>query len=258
MPLPVAKRVIYEKNLLDRVICQLRFPPILKIEKEIPADFQDRIREQFPQYRQKEELPVPIPTQLQINLPGEFQSKNHEFSSEDGKWTVNLTRTFIALTTRDYRRWEDFQEHLNGPVAALRDMYQPVYFSRVGLRYIDIIRRSELGIDKDEPWSELLDPHLLGLLCSSCAVANDIRAFETTYELLLEDKRSVVRVATALAEQQNSKEEFFVIDSDFYNTEKTDAARVNEKLDYFHERASRLIQLLATEKLQKAMKPKEL
>jgi len=32
MPFPEVKRVIYEHNPLDKVICQLRFPPILRIE----------------------------------------------------------------------------------------------------------------------------------------------------------------------------------------------------------------------------------
>lgn len=264
MPFPDVQRVIYEKNPLDRVICQLRFPPILKIEKEIPAEFQDQIRQEFPRYREKEELALPIPQQVQGELPSEFlrqalpiQSKNYEFSSEDGKWTVNLTRNFIALTTRQYRRREEFQKRLTGPVAALCSIYKPAYFSRVGLRYVDIIRRSALGLNSDEPWSELLKPHVLGLLSSSSAIAKDIRAFETTCEVLLEDQRSLVRVATALAEEQNTKEECFMIDSDFYNAENTDTAKVNEKLNYFHIRASRLIQWLITEKLHRAMEPTE-
>ena len=48
MPFPEATRVIYHKNPLTDVICQLRFPPILKIDSEIPSLFQDTIREQYP------------------------------------------------------------------------------------------------------------------------------------------------------------------------------------------------------------------
>ena len=53
MPFPEVKRVIYKKNPLDRVICQLRFAPILKIDAEIPADFQEMIRADFPNYSEK-------------------------------------------------------------------------------------------------------------------------------------------------------------------------------------------------------------
>ena len=38
------ERVIYAKRQLVEVICQLRFPEILKIEAHEPADFQDAIR----------------------------------------------------------------------------------------------------------------------------------------------------------------------------------------------------------------------
>ena len=42
-------RTHYEKTLAHEVICQLRFPTILSINNVEPADFQERIREDFPQ-----------------------------------------------------------------------------------------------------------------------------------------------------------------------------------------------------------------
>lgn len=41
-------RTHYEKTLAHEVICQLRFPTILSINNVEPADFQERIREDFP------------------------------------------------------------------------------------------------------------------------------------------------------------------------------------------------------------------
>ena len=35
---------------IHEVICQLRFPTILSINNAEPADFQEAIREEFPQY----------------------------------------------------------------------------------------------------------------------------------------------------------------------------------------------------------------
>lgn len=46
-------RTHYEKTLAHEVICQLRFPTILSINNVEPADFQERIREDFPQYARK-------------------------------------------------------------------------------------------------------------------------------------------------------------------------------------------------------------
>ena len=56
-------RTHYEKTLAHEVICQLRFPTILSINNVEPADFQERIREDFPQYARKQDvLSLPSPT----------------------------------------------------------------------------------------------------------------------------------------------------------------------------------------------------
>ena len=263
MPFPETKRVIYENNPLDKVICQLRFPPILKIDTKVPDEFQERIRDCFPEFSEKAEIKLPIFKSAQKDTPAEvlqsitpMGNKNYEFSSEDKVWTINLTRTFIALSTKEYKRREDFRTHLDAPLQAFIEIYKPSAFSRVGLRYIDIIRRSELNLN-DMPWSELLKPHALWLLGSS-DVNNNIRSFQAQCEIELEDETSIARVMTGLVDGQESDEECFMIDTDFYTTKKTATTDVDSKLDYFHIRGSRLIQWLITERLHKAMEPEEL
>ena len=60
------ERVIYAKRQLVEVICQLRFPEILKIDVSEPADFQERIRRDYPQYEKKiEQLP---PQMVNVSL----------------------------------------------------------------------------------------------------------------------------------------------------------------------------------------------
>ena len=263
MPFPETKRVIYKNNPLDKVICQLRFPPILKIDTKVPDEFQERIRDCFPEFSEKSEIKLPIFKSAQKDTPAEvlqsitpMGNKNYEFSSEDKVWTINLTRTFIALSTKDYKRREDFRTHLDAPLQAFIEIYKPSAFSRVGLRYIDIIRRSELNLN-DMPWSVLLKPHALWLLGSS-DVNNNIRSFQAQCEIELEDETSIARVMTGLIDGQESDEECFMIDTDFYTTKKTATTDVDSKLDYFHIRGSRLIQWLITERLHKAMEPEEL
>jgi len=111
MPFPESPRVIYRKNPLDRVICQLRFPPILKIDTETPAQFQECIRGNFPEFRLKEEATLLTPAGISQELNAEMfrqimpsETKNYEFSSEDSIWKVNLTRTFLSLSTTKYIR----------------------------------------------------------------------------------------------------------------------------------------------------------
>jgi uncharacterized protein (TIGR04255 family) len=139
MLFPVSQRVIYEKNPLEEVICQLRFPPILRIDTEIPAAYQERIRHEFPLFTesQDEESRLGIPPEIARFLSGEIQvrvGKSSQFLSADKKWMVTLTRDFMALSTPNYERWERFKERLRKPFDALVSYYQPVFFTRVGLR----------------------------------------------------------------------------------------------------------------------------
>ncbi|MBN2132806.1 MAG: TIGR04255 family protein [Sedimentisphaerales bacterium] len=256
--------MIYKKNPLDRVICQVRFPAILRIDTQIPADFQDAIRKEFPGFCEKEELAFPLPQRAQKEGPTEVlrqmlptETKNYEFSSEDGNWVVNLTRTFLALTARRYIRRQEFRDRLKTPLEALRETYEPACFSRIGLRYVDIIRRSDLGL-QDVPWTELLQPHVLGLLSSpDKAVEASIRTFEAKCELQLEDGSSMARIVTALVEGRENNEPCFMVDTDFYTTQKTPISEVQNKLDYFHVRGSRLIRWFIKDKLHDAMQPEE-
>jgi len=262
MPFPEVKRVIYERNPLDRVICQLRFPPILKIDAEIPAEFQDRVRNDFPNYSETWELRV-VPQEIRAEIPDEVfrqltqssGTKNHEFSSEDDRWKVNLTRTFIALTANRYERWEEFKDKLADLLSALIDLYSPAYFSRVGLRYVNVIRRSELNL-RDASWSELLQPYILGIL-GSPGVGNHIQNFESRYEIRLSDGESIVKTITAFIEADDG-ERCYVIDSDFSNTNKTGIDATMEKLDCFNSRGSRLFQWCITDRLHQAMEPQAL
>jgi len=114
MAFPDAPRVIYENNPLDEVICQLRFPPILRIDAEPPAGFQEQIRDEYPFYETKEALKLPagLPQGLAQSLIADLPfagRKSHTFGSRDQVWSLSLNREFLALTCQAYTRWEDFE-----------------------------------------------------------------------------------------------------------------------------------------------------
>ena len=77
-------RCIYRSNQLAEVICQLRFPEILKIPTETPAAFQDAIREDFPRYARRMEPPTP-------HFPGRPVSEDsHDPAAETLQDTVRM------------------------------------------------------------------------------------------------------------------------------------------------------------------------
>ena len=143
-------RCVYTTNSLAEVICQLRFPEILTIQTELPAQFQDKIRHTFPRYAsRKEQTPA--------------QSINHQFATTDGLWRVNLTSKFISLACSKYTCWEDFSDMLDQSLAAFIHLYRPAYFERVGLRYLNFISRKQFGME-ELPFRALIEPCYLGIL----------------------------------------------------------------------------------------------
>ena len=87
-------RTHYRSAPAHEVICQLRFPTILTINNVEPADFQESIREAFPQYIRREEAAPPKVTGLGGPNPRVEQQPpvtNYTFLSADGRWKLNLT-----------------------------------------------------------------------------------------------------------------------------------------------------------------------
>lgn len=159
------ERCVYRHNPLADVICQLRFPEILTIGANLPVDFQEAIRADFPRFDTRQEPPAPKLT----GTPGNFTVQNqpaivnYQFTSADGVWRVNLTSKFISLTCSRYTCWEEFAKKLDKPLAAFIKLYQPAYFERVGLRYLNFISRKELSLE-NTPYRDLIAPCWLGPL----------------------------------------------------------------------------------------------
>lgn len=135
------KRVKYNKSPLVEVIFQLRFPTILSINSKQPVDFQEKIRECYPLYQeeieqQNELFIAPDGNPAQIR---QSQNKNYSFISADGLFKVNLTSSFIAISTMGYTQWEDFTRHIEFVVPLFEEEYRPAFYTRVGLRYVDAI-----------------------------------------------------------------------------------------------------------------------
>jgi uncharacterized protein (TIGR04255 family) len=260
MPFPQCERFFYEKSPLKEVVCQLRFPRILSINAQEPFVFQERIRDKFPIYEEmiEQQQQISIDSNNPSPMPKIIHSesmKNYKFSTPDNSTHINLTSTFISISTTNYTQWEDFLENFREPIQALNDVYKPAFFDRVGLRYVDIICREALNLN-GVPWSELIKPFALGFL-SENQVSTNIQVSTSSTELLLDDDKSIARINTGLGKLLESPEQCFIVDSDLFYAGKYDGD-VSEKLNYLHIRASRLLKWIITDKLHVAMEPRKL
>ena len=261
MAFPEMPRVLYELNPLDEVICQLRFPPVLRIETEVPSLFQERIRAIFPFYEAKPSLKLPpgLPADVVSSLVQGTPlglGPTHEFSSVDKQWVVSLTREFLALTCRRYERWERFRDLLRGPLGALLEIYAPSFYTRVGLRYIDLIRRSVLGMGH-VGWDELLKPWVAGPF-GSPEVSRDVAHAASDFLIALAETDSSLRVRHGIVLQPGSQEHCYLIDADFFDERRTETTNVFPRLDALNRQAGLFFRWCIRDRLHEAMRPRPL
>lgn len=260
MPFPESPRVIYEQNPIIEVICQISYPAILKIDSEVPTTFQEKIRKSYPIYTATKEAGIKIsfgnesnesPTKNDLlNLGG--NRSNFRFSSEDNSRSIILTRDFLAFTTTIYRTWQDFKIWFEPALTEFIQEYEPLFFSRLGLRYKDLIVRSELDLEENESWKDLLNPPIAGELSDS-DLANEIvgQSNQTIFRI----NNGVQIVLNHGLVNNQSNEQCYLIDSDFSTSERTEVNNAFTRLGDFNKMSGSLFRWCISRRLHEALKP---
>ena len=253
-------RCIYRAHQLAEVICQLRFPEILSIGTTVPDKFQESIRAEFPQYSKRQEMPAPRLAGTPGNLSFQKQEPvvNHQFVSADGVWRVNLTSKFISLSCSKYTCWEDFAGKLDKPLAAFIQLYKPAYFERVGLRYVNIISRGDLGIPM-VPFRELLEPCWLGPMADEEIPEQSCARSSVDAEFAIRGGcRVKVHAGPGMVKRNNQpdKEVKFIFDQDLYMPGQVPVNLSAGALQTLHSQAFSIFRGAITEKLHDALEPK--
>ncbi len=254
-------RVVYRKNQLGDVICQLRFPEILTIAAKPPVDFQEAIRADYPKYSSRMEAPAPklagVPGNLTLqNQPAAI---NYQFVSADGVWRVNLTAKFISLACNRYTSWEEFAAKLDKPLAAFIQIYKPAYFERIGLRYVNFISRKVLGLERT-PYRDLIAERYLGVIADEQIPEPAVGRSSVDAEIAL---RGGCRVKLHAGPGQvhragkSDGEVKFIFDQDLYMPGKVAPNLSAPALQTLHAQAWSIFRDAITDELHDAMEPVE-
>ena len=257
-----AERCIYGKNQILETVCQYRFPPILSIDTETPAAFQDAIRAVFPRYELRKEQPAPKVTALPGQAPTvEKQDpiNNHCFLTLDGAFRINLTKNFIALSCTSYTRWENYAKMLDEPLAQFLRLYKPAVFDRVWLRYINAFSRKELDLT-EYGWRDLISERYLGLMADEDLPEGGFTRCTTDTEtsmpggcqLKLHTGPGFVRGGT-----RNDQEVRFVVDLDLSMKGNVPLNMAAGALNTLHVQAYDVFRDVVTDTLHNAMEPEE-
>ena len=149
---------------LAEVICQVRFPPVLRIANEQPVAFQERIRGHFPQLVVEQDLVVQTAPLGPTSPPAMPEPRTFRFKSPDGRTVVSLAWSFYALSTTSYAHWRDFLELLELVNEAACEVYDLPYAVRLGLRYVNHLTLENTGASSVRELWETLRPEFTVLL----------------------------------------------------------------------------------------------
>ena len=158
---PPPQEVPLKDAPLIRVIAQLRFPPILSIEKsDFVGSFQEAIRESYPilQPEQTQSFAFSLPGVVPIAPQVTWRFVD---AADSWNWRVSLAPNFVALETTAYLSRRDFLTRLENILIALNESFKPASIERFGLRYIDRLVGQNL---KDI--SSLVKPEIAGMMAA--------------------------------------------------------------------------------------------
>lgn len=243
-------RVTYERNTLSEVIFQARFGRILKIDAELPVEFQKAVRATHPLLEVEEGFEINLAAQGSTATP----TKTYKFFSEDQKDYISLNSSFIAFTTPRYTRWEDFRSNCERAVLALLSVYDPNTLLRIGLRYLNVIDRDGLGVPT-YPWNRLLKPVALGWMADEEC---EKRSSHCQTEILYSCNKVRSRVRSGLVRIEGSPPPVaFLLDADYYIESRSDGdvAKILDQLDELNSYSGPFFRWCITEELHALLGP---
>lgn len=257
---PDSQRVIFEKAPLIRVVSQVLFPTILKID-QTPADFQERIRGAFPLYERGPDVNVPqggafqLPPQILQLLRTQGGGMPHNFTTATRDATITLTSESLSLTATVYTRWEHFLALFRSPLTALIEMYVPPFFTRVGLRYVNAINRGKVGLAPDRPWSQLIRQEVLGELAIP-AVEKNLEFATNQTRLKIPNNEGTVMFQHGVSLLLPDKVRVYTLDFDFSKEGQIGIADAEPTFIRYHKLAGRAFRWCIRPELHDELGPK--
>ncbi|MFQ5419303.1 MAG: TIGR04255 family protein [Anaerolineae bacterium] len=213
---------------LEEVVCQVRFPPILRISREEPIDLQERIRRRFPLLRLEQGVQVQFPVPGNPNAPSaEFKPKLYRFVSQDEQTAVSLTVNFYAVSTHRYTHWQAFAADLQLVHDAVQQVYQPAYATRIGLRYVNRLTLENTQTRHKDELFDLLRTELTAMLRGP--VWQD--ATEMACQLSFVEESAQLNFSVAYEETEDPA---FILDFDYFEKGKLPLDGLVERCDRYH------------------------
>lgn len=227
---PAVKEIPLVSPPLDEVVCQVRYPPILRISQEEPADFQELIRTSFPEFEKQHSF------QFKLSVPGnpseptvENRPITYQFTNAKHMNQAVLSPTFYAVSTTKYDSWRSFLKGLRTVHDAVIDTYQPAYATRVGLRYINRLTTDNTGTTTRE--------ELLSLVRSELTAMLQGRVWDDVSEMIgvLSFSDSPAQLNLRFGYEAKEQAPTFLVDFDYFEEGNIDLGEVLTRCERYHD-----------------------
>ena len=146
------------------VVAQVRFSPIVAIEKFVP-EIQEKLRHKgFPRFVRGQ---IPEITFQPDGTPKFNTVERFEFQDKDARLGIVLQSNSLAVHTNNYSNYETFEEEIKTALMAVHRVAGISLTERIGLRYVNLVR-----LQQGEKWADYVHEGLLGLDPRSVGVKN--------------------------------------------------------------------------------------
>lgn len=214
----------YKRNLLRQAVCEFKFPTLMELGGDRPpASFVSALRKDYPTLETVNEYTLGVGA-------GAASSKVHIFRSNKLTWTVSLKENAITIETTAYTQYPVMKKRIMQVLDAAAKVIDSEFFTRVGIRYVNVIDR--VADPVRENW---INPDLVAPIRSNNF--KSVQQYAGKMLLSAEDGGCLLQhgVQTIKGSGQSTKVEY-VLDIDVFRNE-VELSKVEYVLEAIHVQA---------------------
>ncbi|MFF4265878.1 TIGR04255 family protein [Streptomyces virginiae] len=259
--LPKPSTTQLEKAPLQLVVCQVRHDrvagpqhgdQVLEIRDALTASMGEELGlEEITQH----EIGFQFGPAGVAQLPDNGRMSGWRLRSRDGKWVVAIFPDFFALESTGYTSWTDFRTRLKDLCGAIEKVFKPTVEQRLGLRYVDDMRRADVSSAGD--WAGYIENTLLGPVLHP-KFGGSLSGVQQVLEMVApEGMQVLLRHGTQFEESSNTWP--YVLDTDCSRaaSRRFKADQIIEGAGSLHELALQVFQASVTPEMLESLQRKE-